>query len=369
MSLFSFTVGGVAVKIWSGLVAVVILAACSAPPPPTIPPKVVRVLNVGADEAEDLRVDVRVYAAEVRARLESNLGFRVPGKLVARLVDVGAVVKVGQVLARLDASDAGLQLAQAEAQRDLAEAELRRYRELRNKGFVSQSALDARETALTAARAQAALAKNQSGYTNLLADRNGVIAAVAAEPGQVLTVGQTVLRVSADGEREVVFSIPESEIAQFKPGMPALVVLWADETHPLPGKIREISPLADPLTHMYTARVSLPGADPRLPLGLSAAVRFELPQRLAGVAAATAATANEVVTQLPLAAIFQQGKQAAVWKVGADETVSLQPITVASFTSSGALVTQGLTRGDRIVAAGVHKLSEGEKVRLAVAAK
>lgn len=366
MSLFSFTVGGVAVKIWSGLVAVVILAACSEPPPPPIPPKVVRVLKVGAGETEDLRVDVRVYAAEVRARLESNLGFRVPGKLVARLVDVGAAVKAGQVLARLDASDAGLQLAQAEAQRDLAEAELRRYRDLRNKGFVSQSALDARETALTAARAQAALAKNQSGYTNLLADRNGVIAAVAAEPGQVLTVGQTVLRLSADGEREVVFSIPESEIAQFKPGMPALVVLWADETHPLPGKIREISPLADPMTHMYTARVSLPGADPRLPLGLSAAVRFELPQRLAGV---TAATANDVVTQLPLAAIFQQGKQAAVWKVGADETVSLKPITVASFTPSGALVTQGLTHGDRIVAAGVHKLSEGEKVRLAVAAK
>ena len=353
-------------KIWSGLLAVVILAACSEPPPAAIPPKVVRVLKVGVGETEDLRVDVRVYAAEVRARLESNLGFRVPGKLVARLVDTGAAVKTGQVLARLDASDAGLQLAQAEAQRDLAEAELRRYRDLRNKGFVSQSALDARQTALTAARAQAALTKNQSGYTNLLADRNGVIAAVAAEPGQGLTVGQTVLRLSADGEREVVFSIPESEIAQFKPGMPALAVLWADEAHPLPGKIREISPLADPMTHMYTARVSLPGADPRLPLGLSAAVRFELPQRLAGV---TSAIANDVVTQLPLAAIFQQGKQAAVWKVGADETVSLKPITVASFTPSGALVTQGLTRGDRIVAAGVHKLSEGEKVRLAVVAK
>jgi RND family efflux transporter MFP subunit len=217
-----------------------------------------------------------------------------------------------------------------------------------------------KETALTAAEAQAALARNQMAYATLVADRAGVIVAVLAEPGQVVAAGQPVFRLAPDGEREVEINLAETEVAHFTLGMPAQVSLWAQgrTAAPLAGKIREITPLADPVTRTYAVRVALPDADPRLPLGLTASVRFPEASRQKG----------EAAFRLPLAAVFQQGARMAVWIVGADDTVSLRPVTVAELADDGAWVTAGLNAGERIVAAGVHKLTAGEKVRLAEAA-
>lgn len=333
-----------------------LLLACGAPPPPATPPRLVRTLTVGAGDAAPDGPDRR-YSGEVRARIETTLSFRIAGKIVERRADVGMVVKAGQVLARLDPTDAGLQLAQAEAQRALAEAELARYRDLKARNFISASALDARETAFNAAEAQAALARNQAAYTSLLADRAGVIGLVLAEPGQVVTAGQAVFRMAPDGEREIAIALPESEVSGFKPGLAAQVSFWGVSGaagKPLEGRLREISPLADPVTRTYPARVSLKNADPLLPLGMSATVRFP----------STATSPKKLM--VPLTAIIQQGNQPAVWKVGADKTLTLQQVSVAEFTDRGAVVVGGLAEGEQIVAAGVNLLAAGEKVRTAM---
>ena len=332
------------------------LVACSEAPPPPAAPKLVRTLAVGAGGAAANGAE-RSYSGEVRARIETTLGFRVAGKIVERRAELGQAVKAGQVLARLDATDAGLQLTQAEAQRALAAADLARYRDLRAKNYISASALDARETAFKAAEAQAALAKNQSSYTTLVADRNGVIGQVLAEPGQVVSVGQAVFRLAPDGERDVAIALPEGEVGAFKLGQAAAVTFWSAGAagKPLAGRLREISPVADPVTRTYAARVSLKDADPLLPLGMTATVRFP-----------TGASGGPATKRLlvPLTAIFQQGTQPAVWKVGADNTVILQVVDVAAYTDSGAVVSAGLAGGEQIVAAGVNLLTAGEKVRV-----
>jgi membrane fusion protein, multidrug efflux system len=329
-----------------------LLAACSAPPPPPAVPKLVRTMNVGAGGTAS-EASRRAYSGEVRARIETTLGFRVGGKLVARLVDAGTSVKPGQPLARLDPTDTGLQAAQAEAQRALAEADLKRYQDLKARNFISASALDARETAFKAADAQAKLAKNQAAYTTLVADKAGVIGQVLAEPGQVVGAGQAVFRMAPDSDREIAINVPENEISGFKPGQAADVTLWAGSVG-IAGTVREIMPVADPVTRTYAVRVSLKDADPRLPLGMSASVRFPNPAAVA---------AKPVV---PLGAIFQQGNQAAVWLVGADDTVRLKPIVVSAYSDAGAVVAEGLAGGERIVAIGANRLSAGEKVRVAV---
>lgn len=344
------------------VVLALFLAACSEAPPPPAAPKLVRTLKVGAgDPATDGAQ--RSYSGEVRARIETTLGFRVAGKIVERRAELGQAVKAGQVLARLDPTDAALQVTQAEAQRALAAADVARYRDLKAKNYISASALDARETAFKAAEAQAQLSKNQASYTTLVADRSGVIGQVLAEPGQVVSVGQAVFRLAPDGEREIAIALPENEVTSFKLGQAAEVTFWAAAgatsgiaAKALVGRLREISPVADPVTRTYAARVSLKDADPLLPLGMSATVRF--PSGAPGAA-------NLIV---PLTAIFQQGKQPAVWKVGADGTVTLQAVTVSAYTDAGAVVSGGLAGGEQIVAAGVNLLTAGEKVRVAAQA-
>ena len=335
-----------------------LLAACSEPPPPAAAPRLVRTLIVAAGDTA-LDGAERSYSGEVRARIETTLGFRIAGKIIERRADVGMAVKAGQVLARLDPADAALAAAQAEAQRALAAAELTRYRDLKAKNFFSASALDARETAFKAAAAQAALSKNQAAYTSLVADHAGVIGLVLAEPGQVVTVGQPVFRMAPDGDREIAIALPEGEVSGFKLGQPAQVTFWAAPGaagKPLEGRLREVSPAADPVTRTYAARVSLKNADPLLPLGMTATVRFPSP----------AAGIKKLV--VPLTAIIQQGNRPAVWKVGADNTLSLQAVSVAEFTDRGAVVTGGLAGGEQIVAAGVNLLAAGEKVRVATPA-
>lgn len=327
--------------------AALILSACSQPVPPPAQATLVKAVTVGAAGS----TSSREYSGEVRARFEAPLGFRVGGKIVARLVDAGASVKAGQILARIDAADAAQQVIQADAQRSLAEADLQRYRDLKQKNFISQSALDAKEAAYKSAAAQAALAHNQSAYTTLMADKDGVIAAVLAEPGQVVSAGQGVMRLAQNGEREVAVNIPEDAIAGLKPGAEAEVALWSDGNKTLKARLRELAPAADPATRTYPARVSLLDVNQQMPLGLSATVRFK--------------TGGDTAQSIPLTAIFQQGQQTAVWVINKDGAVNLRPVSVARYGDQDAFVTTGLVAGERIVAAGVHKLHEGEQVRVA----
>jgi len=326
--------------------AVVLLAACdkAAPPPPL--PAVVKTLIVSQRDANA----GHAHSGEVRARHETLLAFRIGGKMLDRTVDAGAAIKAGQVLARLDPADVRLAAGQTEAQRALAVAEAKRYRDLHARNFVSAAALDAKETALASAEAQAGMARNQAAYATLSADHAGVVAAVLAEPGQVVNAGQPILRIARDGEREVAIAVPETAVIGLKPGMTAEITLWSGG-RTYQGRLRELSPAADPATRTYAARVSILDADTALSLGMTASVRFT-------------AESNPALV-VPLAALFQQGQGFAVWIVGSDATVSLKPVTVAGYTDAGAKIAAGLQPGERIVVAGVHKLSAGQKVRIA----
>lgn len=327
----------------------VVLVACNKPAAaPSVqaerPASTMVVGALGNDQSN-------VYSGEIRARYETVLGFRIGGKITERTVDVGAKVKEGQLLARLDAADTGLQESAATAQFRLAEDEVKRYRELRDKGFVSQSALDAKETALKAAAAQAGLARNQAAYTSLLSDRTGVVSATLAEVGQVVSAGQPVLRVAQDGEREVAIAIPESRFAAVKVGMPAQIE-FGEVPNALSGHVREISPAADPASRTYAARVSFDMNNAKTALGMTA--RVKLSER--------ATTSNGL--RIPLTAIFQQNEKPAVWIVAADHSVSLRPVEVAAYRDDGALISSGISAGERIVSAGVHKLTAGEKIQI-----
>ena len=332
---------------------VLALTACgktSAPPPLTERPALTQVVGGVAGDSS------HVYSGEIRARHEVALGFRVGGKIVQRLVDAGAVVKAGQVLARLDSVDEGLQAGSADAQYHTAEAEVERYRVLRGKNFVSQSALDAKEATLKSLSAQAGLARNQSAYTTLIAEHDGVVMATLAEVGQVVSAGQTIIRLAQDGEREVAIAIPESQFADLKIGMKAEVTLWGEgsENYHQAGRLRELSPAADAASRTYAARVSLP--DGKVPLGMTAQVRF-----VGTRGEAKSGAGGELV--VPMTAIFQQGDKAAVWVVAPDHSVSLRTVQVASYRDDGVVIGSGISAGERIVSAGVHMLNAGEKIR------
>ena len=327
-------------------VAVLLLAACGKTDSKSEPlrPVLTRVLGASADNA------ALTYSGEVRSRYETPLGFRIPGKISARLVDTGARVNAGDVLARLDPADTVLSAAAANAQRVLAEAEVKRFRELREKNFVSQSALDAKETAYKAAQAQADLALNQHSYTVLRAEHAGVVELVAAEVGQVVAVGQPVVHIARTDTLEVVLAIPESRLAEARLLKSATIQLWADEQASYQGVLRELSPVADAATRTYAARISIVKPDDRIRLGMTARVR---PQK------------EDSASRLsvPLSAVFQQDGKSALWIVGADQTVSLRPVVIAAWEETEAVLESGVHSGERIVVAGVHKLSAGEKIK------
>ena len=331
------------------LALVSILAGCGKEPAPAIQIERPALTILAGSSAS---ADGKTYSGEIRARHETQLGFRIGGKIIERLVDAGAQVRAGQALMRLDSGDVGLQLGSAEAQYQLADADTKRYRELHSKGFVSQAALDAKEAALKAASAQAGLARNQSAYATLHADRAGVIAATLAEAGQVVAAGQPVLRLAPDGEREVAIAIPESQLANLKTGAAAEITLLTDGdgAAPLAGRLRELAAVADPVSRTYAARVALVRPASVAALGMTARVYFPSNKKSDGLL-------------IPLTAIFQQGKQAAVWIVAADRNISLRPVQVAAYRDDGAVISGGLAAGERIVSNGVHRLAAGEKIR------
>lgn len=327
-----------------------VIAACGRDAPPPEPPRPVLTQLVGEEGA----AAEFSYSGEVRSRIEQPLSFRIAGKITERLVDAGAVVKPGQVIARLDPADTALSASAVEAQRKLAEAEALRYRELRRQNFVSQAALDSRETTLKAAEAQADLARNQSAYTVLKADQPGVVGQVLAEVGQVVTPGQTVVRLVRPDTLEVAIAVPETRLPEARRADTAEISLWAVNGKTYKGKIREIAAMADATTRTYAARVSILDADASVVFGMTANVRF---------------VADGKTTQIsvPLGAIFQQDGRSAVWVVASDDTVSLRAVELGRYTESAAQIASGLKHGERIVIAGAHKLTAGEKIRVASA--
>jgi RND family efflux transporter MFP subunit len=312
-----------------------------------------------------------VYSGELRARHETDLGFRVAGKLVARSVDAGARVSKGTVLARLDPEDAHLaaqaataQLASAESELVLAKAEMERHADLLAKRFISQSAYDVKQNAYNAARAraeqarsQAGLSSNQASYTTLVADADGVVVSVSAEPGQVVTAGQPVLRLARSGEKEVVLNAPESQLARFSVGQAVAISLWADPSTVFPGRVREIAGGADPVTRTYAVRISAPTAPQAAQLGMTASVLLN-----------TSVDPNLVL--LPLSALAREGPKAAVWVVDPKTSkVKMRKVTIGHFREDGVTVTGGLQAGDVVVTAGVHKLRPDQLVRAEQAIK
>jgi RND family efflux transporter MFP subunit len=349
--------------------AVLAAAACSKPPAPPPAPRAVIAQVVGAQPGDG----ANVYSGEIRARYENDLAFRVGGKVVARFVDVGAAVKKGGALARLDPQDAQLgvegarsALAAAEADHALAKAEVERYRDLYAKKFVSQAVLDARETTfnttkarLEQARAQLATAQNQSAYTTLAAEADGVITAVNVEAGQVVAPGQTVMRFARPAEKEVVISVPESRLAELRDAKEIHVAVLAAPEKPYAGRIREVAPTADAATRTFAVKIGLVAPDDAVKLGMTANVA--LGQRT-----------GAGTISVPLTALTQFGAQVdagpAVWVVDPQTSrVNLRPVTVAAYREDGATIASGLRPGEVIVTAGVHKLVAGETVRVEAA--
>jgi RND family efflux transporter MFP subunit len=305
----------------------------------------------------------REFVGVVRARYEIDLGFRVAGKITARLVNVGDRVRAGDVIARLDPLDLTLQVESAQAElaaatSNLADAsaEEARYGNLKARAAVAVADYDHKKAAKDEAigrleRAQRTLdlARNQLAYADLKADADGVIMATLAEAGQVVALGQAVARLARHGELEAVVALPESWLAEARRAQPT-VRLWSNPDRRFEARLRELSPQADATTRTYAARFTIDNPDETVALGMTATLTLShAPEAL--------------VAKLPLAAILNRGTGAAVYVVDNSGGLELRPVTVASFTEGTALVTSGVNTGERVVTLGVQKLDAGQKVR------
>jgi membrane fusion protein, multidrug efflux system len=337
------------------------LSACSKPAPVAEPVRSVKVLKVG----ESGVVAAHEYAGEVRARVESRLGFRVAGKIIKRQAEVGQRVKAGQLLAQIDpqdyklAADAGrAQVAAAATNRDLAAADFKRFAALKDQNFISGAELERRETTLKAAQAQLDQAQaqlksqgNQAAYANLVADVSGIITAVEAEPGQVVTAGTPVVRIAQDGARDVVFNVPEDRVRDLAVGAEVTIKRWADGGS-TQGRVREVAASADPATRTFPVKVAVDAAQAP---ALGSTV-YAYPATL---------TAGVQVIKLPTSALFQFGQASHVWVLDTQSmTVKSTPVQVATADGNEAVIAGGLQTGALVVSAGVHVLSPGQKVTI-----
>ncbi len=306
---------------------------------------------------------VGAYPGEIRPRIESTLAFQVGGKLVQRLVQPGDAVKVGQVLARIDPQDLELaesaaraELAAAKVERSRAAADLARFSQLRDSGFISQAEFDQRKAVHDAAAARVAQARaslkgqsNRAEYSVLHADANGVVTGVDAEVGQVVAAGQPVVRVAGTADKEVAFLIPEGRLQTVRDLGEAEVTLWTGGPG-LRATVREIAATADPATRAFPARVQLHDAPDSVQFGMTATVRFATP-------------VAQPLAQVPLSALLREGDRTAVWILDpVSMTVSRQPVDVQTMTDTQAVLGPGLQNGTEVVTAGVHLLRDGQKV-------
>lgn len=341
---------------------VLVFTGCNKPAEPVTPPRPTLVIEVGGATVNSSMVLV----GEVRPRYEANQGFRISGKIMERKVDVGAQVKKGQLIARLDAADTNLNAAAAmadvraaEASHALAVAELERQRQLFTKKFISASALDIREAELKTSSARLAQVKaranvsgNQTQYTNLSADRDGVVTMVHAEPGQVVQAGETVVQIANLKETEVLVAVPESRMTEVKVGTPVAIKMWASPDKVYAGRVREIAPAAETATRAFNVRVSVTDADDKVKLGMTAGVKFMLQQ-----------AQQSAQLLIPLAALTEINGKKLVWVIDAENKAQPREVTAGEFTEDGVLIKSGLQAGEKIAIAGVHTLVKDQPVK------
>jgi RND family efflux transporter MFP subunit len=347
--------------------AAALLSACrptaEAPPPEVRPVRTMTVMKLEAGQTVSL-------TGIVQAQTELNYAFRIDGRMIERPVRVGDAIRPGQLLARLDASNEESALASARAQLASAQAQaleqrnnLNRQRELLAQRFISQAAFDqfsanatSAEAAVTSARSQVDLAQNRVSYTRLAADAPGTVAAVGAEPGEVVPAGRMVVQVARKEGLDAVFDVP-AQIKDRAPSSPEITVaLTTDPNVAAKGRVREVSPRADPVTGTFKVRVGL--IDP--PAGL----------RLGSTVTGRMRMATAAAIEIPGSALVRAGAQSAVWIVDPKtQTVSQRPIRVASHGAERVVVAEGLEAGDVVVTAGVQALHPDQKVRLLGAAK
>ena len=341
---------------------VLALAACDPiTAQPTVPARPVLVTKAHYES----QVSERSFVGTIRPRIESDLGFRVAGKVAKRLVEVGTLVQAGQSLALLDEADLSLQAEQAAAELSAANgvvaqatAAETRAKELRQKGWSTDAQLDQAKAAADEARARlnraersVELTKNSLSYARLVADAPGVVTATLIEPGQVVSAGQTAIRVARLAEKEVVVAIPETLLARAKSG-DAQVSIWSEPGKNYVAKLRELAPSADPVTRTYLAKFSMPDAGDAAQLGMTATLTLSDP-------------ATERVARLPLAALFNQGKGPSVFVVdGNTGAIALKPVSVKSYERNAVLISGGVDEGASVVALGVQKLDPAQKVKI-----
>jgi RND family efflux transporter MFP subunit len=346
---------------FAALALLVLLSACQdqALSSAAKPERPVQVQAVAYDHGNSAREFVGV----VRARHETDLGFRVAGKIITRDVNVGDHVRKGDIIAHLDARDLQLQVESAEAELAAATSSLaqaaadyERYATLRGRGFASIADFDRKKAAndeamgrLERARRSLELARNQLGYAALAADADGVITATLAEPGQVVAVGQAVVRLAHRGEKEAVIALPESWLDEARRSQ-AMVRLWSDPDRRFRARLRELSPQADAATRTYAARFTIQDADDTVAFGMTATVVLTR-------------VAQARLAKVPLSAILNRGSGPSVYVVDASGALELRPVAVASFTEDAALLAAGVHEGENIVTVGVQKLEAGLKVR------
>lgn len=308
--------------------------------------------------------DTLSLTGEIQPRYQADIGFRVNGKILQRPVDIGTEVKKGDLIARLDPQQyrqdlevAKSEVAAAQAELTRSQAQEARQGELLKNGHTTRVKYDqalksfkTAEAQLDAARAKQVQASENLGYTELKADSDGVITAVGAEAGQVVGAGQMVVRLAQPGEREAVFNVAEGAFKTAPKNPVVTVHLVSNPDIKAAGKVRYVSPQADPATRTYTVRVSLPDASPQMRLGANVVGTVTLDQTRTAT--------------IPGSAIFQKDGKAAVWLVEKDDTVQLKPIAVDRYQGDSAVVDGGLANGDRVVTAGVQKLLPGQKVSL-----
>ncbi|MEY5029206.1 MAG: Multidrug resistance protein MdtA precursor [Pseudomonadota bacterium] len=354
------------VRMWSVapfLCVALVLTGCSRQDKAPEPVRSVKLVSVGASTAGS----GQEYAGEVRAQVESRLGFQVAGKLLSRKVQLGKRVRKGQVLAEVDPQDyllaagaAQAQLRSAQAQLDVSKADFDRFESLFRQGFISQAELERRRAALTAAqsqweqaRSQAQVQGHQAGYARLLASHDGVVTAVEAEEGQVVTAGQAIVRVAQLGAQDVVFAVPEQTISGVKLGQ-TMQVLWPAGQQQWAAKVREVAASADPATRTFIVKLALP-KNAVVPLGSTVHV----------LASGSQATTQALT--LPLTALRQQGQGSAVWVLDeAAMVVRSQAVKPGAVQGNDVQILEGLKTGQKVVVAGVHVLTEGQKVSIYV---
>lgn len=343
----------------------VVLSGCQKPAPAQEPLRSVKVMTVGASgSGYEL-----VFSGEVRARVESSLAFRVAGKLVNRPAELGQRVTAGQLLAQIDPEDyrataeaAAAQLLAARSNRDVAQADFKRYQDLHAQGFISVAELDRREAALKLAQAQFQQAQaqntvqgNQSGYTRLLADGAGVVTSVDASAGQVVGAGQPVVRLALDGPRDVVFSVPENKLSFLKAGQLIDLETW-DSKQALQAKVRDVAGSADPVTRTFVVKAALQKNTtlPEPVLGATVTVRLK-----------PWGDTNVQRIKLPTSALRQEAGATSVWLLDTSNmTVSAKVIEVSVADGNDVVVNSGLQQGDQVVISGVHVLTAGQKVSI-----